>query len=160
VSGRTVLVVAFACVLALAPASAAAAAGVPGVAGGHGAAGSATPCFPAAGHSFTIGSGDATIDAVVHTSLFARLLTSGSVGAETAGRLGNATIVDLRFAVVFAGVGDVGTFVSDPLSRFALAFRYRFSLPMLAAATGDDYAYAQDDPGVGGVWDATCTWTD
>ncbi|MFB6078536.1 MAG: hypothetical protein ABEJ80_06125 [Halarchaeum sp.] len=156
--GRPALVVAFACVLALAPASAAAAAGGPG--GGHGAAASATPCFPAAGHSFTIGTGDATIDAVVHTSLFERLLTSGSVGAETAGRLGNATIVDLRFAVVFAGVGDVGTFVSDPLSRFALAFRYRFSLPMLAAATGDDYEYARDDPDVGGVGDAACAWTD
>ena len=113
-------------------------------------------CF-GAGEDLHVGDGGPTIDVTLYTSLFTNLPGEGAFGVSLVGATGEYRIVTLRTGVVFGGVGDVATFLGDPLSRFGLAFEYRFELPMLSAVTGDDYTYEQSDPPVDGVPEAQCS---
>lgn len=104
-----------------------------------------------------VGGEGAAIDVSLYTSLFTNLPGEGVFGVSLVGTAGEHRIVTLRAGVVFAGVGDATEFLADPLSRFGLAFDYRFELPMLSAVTGDDYTYEDSDPPVGSVPEAECS---
>jgi hypothetical protein len=112
------------------------------------------PCFPGDGHRLGIGTEGPHIDLLVHTSLVTNLGGPGTLGMEAGGTTGRYEIITLRFGVVFAGVGDPGTFLDDPFGHFALAFDYRFQLPMF----GSDVDYRLDEAPVTGVASADCAF--
>lgn len=110
-------------------------------------------CF-GSGKDLEIGTEGPTIDATLYTSLFTNLGGNGTFGASFVGTTGDYRVIDLRAGVVFAGVGgDPVAFLSDPFSRFALAFDYRFSLPMF----GPGFDYEQSEVPVSGVPEAECS---
>lgn len=112
-------------------------------------------CFPGEGSRFTIGTEGPQILLVVHTSLFSNLTEPGAVGIEAVGTAVGYEIVTLRTGVRFDG----GSVLGDPFSAFAVAFYYRFQLPMLAVATGSDFSYEQDGlPFTGPVREADCSF--
>ncbi|QLG63386.1 DUF7332 family protein [Halorarum salinum] len=113
-------------------------------------------CF-GSGEDLRIGSEGPAIDASLYASLFTNLPGEGAFGVSLVGTTGDHRIVTLRTGVVFAGVGDAGEFLSDPFSRFGLAFDYRFELPLLSAATDGGFAYESSDPPVDGVSEAECS---
>ncbi|ESP89041.1 DUF7332 family protein [Candidatus Halobonum tyrrellensis] len=122
-----------------------------------GSAGSAAAapedCF-GSGKDLEIGTEGPTIDATLYTSLFTNLGGKGSFGASFVGSTGEYEVIGLRTGVVFAGVGsDPAAFLGDPFSRFALAFDYRFSLPMF----GDGFDYEESEVPVSGVPEAECS---
>ncbi|UIP01051.1 hypothetical protein Hbl1158_06770 [Halobaculum sp. CBA1158] len=108
------------------------------------------------GRDLDVGTEGPTIDLSVYTSLFSNLGGEGAFGISAVGSTGEVEVISLRTGVVFAGVGDPGEFLADPFSRFAIAFDYRLSLPMLAAAPGDD-TYEQSESPVEGVPEAECS---
>ena len=112
-------------------------------------------CFPPGGHDLDIGTEGPGILVTVHTSLFTNLGDEGALGIEARGAALNATIIELRTGVVFDGVGPLGAFLSDPFSRFAILFDYRFELPMFAGMV-DDPGYAADESPVKGVDSRSC----
>ena len=117
-------------------------------------------CFPGEGYELTIGSEGPQIDAIVHYSLFTNLGAPGSVGIELAGTTGNEYIITLRTGVLFEGVGDAQSFITDPVSQFSVAFDFDFSLPMLGGATGGDFDYDSDEAPIDRpIGDAVCEST-
>jgi len=112
-------------------------------------------CF-ADGRDLDIGTEGPTIDVSVYTSLFTNLGGKGTLGMSAIGHTGEFEVISLRTGVVFAGVGDPEAFLADPFSRFALAFDYTLSLPMLSAAPGDT-TYEQSEAPVEGVPEAECS---
>lgn len=108
------------------------------------------------GRNLDIGTEGPTIDLSIYTSLFTNLGGKGAIGLSAVGHTGEYEVVSLRTGVVFAGVGDPATFLADPFSRFALAFDYTLSLPMLSAATGGT-TYEQSEAPVEGVPEAECS---
>lgn len=114
-------------------------------------------CFPGDGYELTIGSEGPQIDAIVHYSLLTNLGAPGSVGIEMAGTTGSQYIITLRTGVLFEGVGDARSFVTDPVSQFSVAFEFDFSLPMFAGATGGDFDYNSDEAPIDRpIGDAVC----
>ncbi|WP_313691390.1 DUF7332 family protein [Halorarum halobium] len=113
-------------------------------------------CF-GSGEELDIGSEGPTIDVTLYTSLFTNIPGEGTFGVSLVGSTGEHRIITLRTGVVFAGVGDASEFLADPFSRFGLAFDYRFTLPMVSAALGEDVTYEQSDPPVDGVPEANCS---
>jgi hypothetical protein len=109
-------------------------------------------CFPDEGHRLGIGTEGPHIDLLVHTSLVTNLGGEGVLGLEAVGTTGRSEIVTLRAGVVFAGVGDPTDFLDDPFGHFALAFDYRFRLPMF----GSEFDYRADESPVTGVPSADC----
>ena len=108
------------------------------------------------GRDLDIGTEGPTIDLEVYTSLFTNLGGKGALGMSAIGHTGEFEVISLRTGVVFAGVGDPEAFLADPFSRFALAFDYTLSLPMLSAAPGD-VTYEQSEAPVDGVPEAECS---
>lgn len=114
-------------------------------------------CFPGDGYELTIGSEGPQIDAIVHYSLLTNLGAPGSVGIEMAGTTGSQYIITLRTGVLFEGVGDAQSFVTDPVSQFSVAFEFDFSLPMFAGVTGGDFDYNSDEAPIDRpIGDAVC----
>ena len=117
--------------------------------------GDRTTCFPEGGYNFTIGTLGPQIEMVVHLSLLTNLGGPGTLGIELAGTTAENTppMIELRTGVVFGGVTDVDRFLSDPFGLFAIAYEYRFNLPL----GGSSVAYESDEPPVSGpVGDADC----
>lgn len=112
-------------------------------------------CFPAGGYNFTIGSLGPQIEMVVHLSLLTNLGGPGTLGIELAGTTaeGVPPMIELRTGVVFRGVTDVDRFLSDPFGLFAIAYEYRFNLPL--GGSGVDYE-SDEPPITGPVGDADC----
>ncbi|TQQ82163.1 DUF7332 family protein [Halonotius roseus] len=112
-------------------------------------------CFPAGGYNFTIGTLGPQIEMVVHLSLLTNLGGPGTLGVELAGTTAENVppMIELRTGVVFRGVTDVDRFLSDPFGLFAIAYEYRFNLPL-----GDSSVdYESDEPPISGpVGDADC----
>ncbi|GAA0193274.1 hypothetical protein GCM10009000_002710 [Halobacterium noricense] len=117
----------------------------------------ATPedCF-GDGRDLDVGTEGPTIDLSIYTSLFTNLGGKGALGMSAVGHTGEYEVISLRTGVVFAGVNDPEAFLADPFSRFALAFDYTLSLPMLSAAPGDT-TYEQSEAPVEGVPEAECS---
>lgn len=114
-----------------------------------------TTCFPADGYNFTIGTLGPRIEMVVHLSLLTNLGGPGTIGIELAGTTaeGVPPMIELRTGVVFRGVTDIDRFLSDPFGLFAIAYEYRFSLPL----GGSGVDYRSDQPPVSGpVGNAGC----
>jgi len=112
-------------------------------------------CFPAGGYNFTIGTLGPQIEMVVHLSLLTNLGGPGTIGIELAGTTAEdvAPMIELRTGVVFRGVTDVERFLSDPFGLFAIAYEYRFTLPL----GGSGVDYQSDEPPLSGpVGDADC----
>ncbi|WP_435127683.1 DUF7332 family protein [Halobaculum sp. D14] len=121
-----------------------------------GAAAAPEDCF-GTGKDLKVGTEGPTIDLTLYTSLFTNLFEGGAFGVSAVGSTGEYRIITLRTGVVFAGVGDdPAAFLSDPFSRFGLAFDYTLSLPMLAAAPGET-TYEQSEAPVEGVPEAECS---
>ena len=114
-----------------------------------------TSCFPAGGHDFDIGTEGPGIAVTVHTSLFTNLGGPGAFGLEAVGTAGETDVVTLRTGVLFAGTGELGGFLADPLSRFSVPFHYEFRLPVFAAL-GHGVDYETDESPVGGVNATAC----
>jgi len=112
-------------------------------------------CFPAGGYNFTIGTLGPQIEMVVHLSLLTNLGGPGTIGIELAGTTAEDAppMIELRTGVVFRGVTDVERFLSDPFGLFAIAYEYRFNLPL----GGSGVDYQSDEPPLSGpVGDADC----
>ena len=112
-------------------------------------------CFPAGGYNFTIGTLGPQIEMVVHLSLLTNLGAPGTLGIELAGATAeNAPpMIELRTGVVFRGVTNVERFLSDPFGLFAIAYEYRFTLPL----GGSGVDYQSDEPPLSGpVGTADC----
>jgi len=118
-------------------------------------AGEGNACFPEGGYNFTIGTLGPQIEMVVHLSLLTNLGGPGTLGVELAGTTAENVppMIELRTGVVFRGVTDVDRFLSDPFGLFAIAYEYRFNLPL-----GDSSVdYESDEPPISGpVGDADC----
>ncbi|MGM0604397.1 MAG: DUF7332 family protein [Halobacteriota archaeon] len=124
----------------------------------HQQPGAAESCFPGNGSEFTIGSQGPQIDMIVHMSLLTNLGAPGTMGIEMAGTTGREYIVVLRTGILFDGVHDAGSFLSDPFSQFSVAFEFDLSLPMISGATGEDVSYSGDDAPIDApIGDAACT---
>ena len=112
-------------------------------------------CFPEGGYNFTIGTLGPQIEMVVHLSLLTNLGGPGTLGIELAGTTAENVppMIELRTGVVFRGVTDVDRFLSDPFGLFAIAYEYRFNLPL----GGSGVDYESDEPPISGpVGDADC----
>jgi len=112
-------------------------------------------CFPAGGYNFTIGTLGPQIEMVVHLSLLTNLGGPGTIGIELAGTTAEDTppMIELRTGVIFRGVTDVDRFLGDPFGLFAVAYEYRFNLPL----GGSGVDYQSDEPPLSGpVGDADC----
>jgi len=112
-------------------------------------------CFSAEGYNFTIGTLGPQIEMVVHLSLLTNLGGPGTLGVELAGTTAENVppMIELRTGVVFRGVTDVDRFLSDPFGLFAIAYEYRFTLPL----GGSGVDYESDEPPISGpVGDADC----
>lgn len=110
-------------------------------------------CFPADGYEFTIGTYGPEITMVIHLSLLTNLGGPGALGVELAGSTGHQEIIELRTGVIFNGIDDVGSFLSNPFAAFSIAFEYHFQLPMF----GEDFAFEDDDAPINGpVGNASC----
>ena len=112
-------------------------------------------CFSAEGYNFTIGTLGPQIEMVVHLSLLTNLGGPGTLGVELAGTTAENVppIIELRTGVVFRGVTDVDRFLNDPFGLFAIAYEYRFTLPL----GGSGVDYESDEPPISGpVGDADC----
>ena len=107
-------------------------------------------CFPGDGYAFTVGDGPARVDLIVHLSLFTSLGGPGTLGMEATGRIDDEEIVALRTGVVFAGVGEADGFLSNPFEPFAIAYEYRFRLPMFDGGGGPSVEYEETDAPVEG----------
>ena len=112
-------------------------------------------CFPTGGHALDIGTEGPGIAVTVHTSLFTNLGGRGALGVEAVGTAGEVDVVTLRTGVLFEGVGEAGAFLSDPLSRFSIPFRYEFRLPMFTPL-GHGVDYETDRSPVSGVDASAC----
>ena len=112
-------------------------------------------CFPAGGHDLTVGTEGPGIAVTVHTSLFTNLGGPGAFGLEAVGTTGETDVVTLRTGVLFASVGPLGDFLSDPFSRFSVPFHYAFQLPVFAPF-GHGVDYESDESPVGGVNASAC----
>ena len=113
-------------------------------------------CFPAGGYNFTIGTLGPQIEMVVHLSLLTNLGGPGTIGIELAGTTAEDAppMIELRTGVVFRGVTDVERFLSDPFGLFAIAYEYRFTLPL----GGGGVDYQSDEPPISGpVGNADCS---
>lgn len=108
------------------------------------------------GRDLDVGTEGPTMDISVYTSLFTNFTGKGALGLSVTGNTGDVQVVSLRTGLVFAGVGNVSSFFADPFSRFAIAFDYTLSLPMLAMAPGDE-TYTQSEAPVEGVKQAECS---
>ncbi|QZP37506.1 DUF7332 family protein [Halobaculum magnesiiphilum] len=108
------------------------------------------------GRDLDVGTEGPTIDLSIYTSLFTNLGGKGALGMSAVGHTGEYEVISLRTGVVFAGVSDPEAFLADPFSRFAIAFDYTLSLPMLSAAPGDS-TYEQSEAPVEGVPEAECS---
>ena len=130
--------------------------GSDGAAGATGTpAGAVDQCFPGEGYEFTIGTEGPEIGMVLHLSMLTNLGGPGAIGVELSGAIDGPPIIELRTGVVFEGIDDVGSFLNDPFEPFAIAFDYRFELPMF----GPGYDYEDSDPPIDGpVGDANCTF--
>jgi len=118
--------------------------------------GEGNSCFPEGGYNFTIGTLGPQIEMVVHLSLLTNLGGPGTLGVELAGTTAENVppMIELRTGVVFRGVTDVDRFLSDPFGLFAIAYEYRFNLPL----GGSGVAYESDEPPISGpVGDADCS---
>ena len=113
-------------------------------------------CFSPGGHHVPIGGDGPRIDVVDHTSLFTNLTGGGAFGVEADGRALNRSLLALRAGVLFDGVGDLSSFLDDPLERFAVVYDYRFELPMFAALGADGGGYESSGSPVDGVRTADC----
>lgn len=114
-------------------------------------------CFPGDGYEFHIGSQGPEIHMIVHFSLLTNLGGSGSLGIEMAGSTETAHIVLLQTGVLFEGVDNASDFVADPLAYFSVAYEYDFQLPMFVDATGDDFAFEDEEgPFDAPIGDAAC----
>ena len=123
--------------------------------GSSGSTPSANACFPGEGYEFTIGTEGPEIRMVLHFSMLTNLGGPGAIGIELAGSIDGPPIIELKTGVVFAGIDDVGSFLNDPFEPFAIAFDYRFELPMF----GPSYDYEDSDaPIEGPIGDANCTF--
>jgi len=112
-------------------------------------------CFPEDGYNFTIGTLGPQIEMVVHLSLLTNLGGPGTLGIELAGTTAEDVppMIELRTGVVFRGVTDVERFLNDPFGLFAIAYEYRFNLPL----GGSGVDYESDEPPISGpVGDADC----
>ena len=112
-------------------------------------------CFPAGGYNFTIGTLGPQIEMVVHLSLLTNLGGPGTIGIELAGTTAEDAppMIELRTGVVFRGVTNIERFLNDPFGLFAIAYEYRFTLPL----GGSGVDYQSDEPPISGpVGDADC----
>ena len=126
-------------------------------AGPAGGDGDANRCFPGEGYEFTIGTQGPQIGMVLHLSMLTNLGGPGAVGIELSGSIDGPPIIELKTGVVFEGIDDIGSFLNDPFEPFAIAFDYRFELPMF----GPSYDYEDSDaPIEGPIGDANCTVTE
>ena len=112
-------------------------------------------CFPTGGHDIDVGTEGPGIDVTVHTSLFTNFGGPGAFGLEAVGTTGETDVVTLRAGVVFAGTGELGAFLADPLSRFSVPFHYEFQLPVFVPL-GHGVDYEADESPVGGVKSTAC----
>lgn len=109
-------------------------------------------CFPTEGHQFDIGSEGPRMDLTMYTSLFENLLTRGGVGVKVVGATAETHVVAVQTGVRFAGVGDLGRFLADPLARVTLVFALDFQLPMVPGdqSRDSDVAPVRPDGGSAG----------
>lgn len=113
-------------------------------------------CFPPGGHELGVGTEGPHIAMTVHTSLFSNLGGEGALGIEARGTALNETILSLQTGVVFDGVGDAGSFLSNPVDAFAVVFDYSFELPMFASLGEERSSYDSERSPVSGVETRTC----
>lgn len=116
--------------------------------------GSTAGCFTATDHEFVIGETDgANIHLGLHLSLFKDLGSSGAFGVELDGNIRNATIISLQTGVLFEGISSADSFFANPLSAFEMVYEYRFSLPMFADETGNDWTHEETEPPLTGPFE-------
>ncbi|TKX55743.1 hypothetical protein EXE42_01735 [Halorubrum sp. SP3] len=103
-----------------------------------------TRCFSGEGYPISIGGGKggATMAAVIHLSVLTDPAAGNEFGLETAGRLGDESIVTLAAGVRLTAREAFANGV-DPFAAFDVLYTYELRLPMFEGAVGD--AEYEDD---------------
>jgi len=108
-----------------------------------GGAAAAPPVEGDGGHRFDIGDESPHITFWLHFDLLTNLGAAGDFGFSGVGTAMDTRIVVVDLQLRFGGVGPLGDFLSDPLSRFSVTAEWELNLPFLATgpAAGEDFNY-------------------
>lgn len=140
---------------------------------------SADRCFPPDGWEFVVGTEGPQIRFVLHLSLLPAVVegddptnatstnaslangtdttAAGAFGIEAVATTGTAEVVSLQAGVLFVGVENATTFLSNPFSPFAFVFDYRLTIPAFEGTTADPDYHVGDVPVEGPVEEAACS---
>jgi len=94
------------------------------------------------GHRFDLGGESVHITFWLHLDLLTNLGNAGDFEFSAVGTaMDTRIVVDIQLQ--FDGVGPLGEFLADPLSRFSITAEWELNLPFLSAgpAAGEDFNY-------------------
>jgi len=103
------------------------------------------------GHRFDVGGDSPHITFWLHLDLLTNLGGAGDLGFSAVGTAMDTRVVVMDVQLQFDGVGPLGSFLSNPFSRFSVAAEWELNLQFLAAgpAAGEDFTY-RDNETIGG----------
>lgn len=110
-------------------------------------AGTDTPVAGDGGYRFDVGDDSPRITFWVHLDLFTNLGAPGDFGFSAVGTAMDTRVIVIDIQLQFDGVGNLGDFLSNPFSRFAVVAEWELNFPFLSTgpAADDDFTYRDNE---------------
>ncbi|MFB6149012.1 MAG: hypothetical protein ABEJ48_05045 [Halobacteriales archaeon] len=89
-------------------------------------------------YRIAIGNGSARMVVLLDLSLFTHPIQGGTLAFASIGRLSGTPIINVRLGLNYAGITNIGSFLSNPLDGFSITGHTKLRFPFFEDATTEN----------------------